>query len=347
MEPFYEFGLNATQWLQTNYPGMEPVMQVFVYFGRFEFYLLLLPLIYWCIDKRRGAHLTYLIIFSLALNAFAKQLFHEPRPYWLDTSIGLSDEPSFGFISGHAQLSTVLVYFLAAWIRRKWAWIVATIWVILMALSRVYLGVHFVHDVVAGILLGALTLGGYAILMRYFADRFRNRLMGQRLMVLALAPLLFAILYVVMVLIQGDLNTSVPWADFLELGRQAADRDMVISIALLIAIGIGFTLEPVRVCFMVDGPIWIRVIRYIVGMMAAVIVAYGADALIELVTPENALWLRRSLQAVQFFIAGLLLSYWAPILFTRLRLAHSSNEPETPFTVKGAFVKIRKDRKRK
>ena len=40
MEPFYEFGLNATQWLQTNYPGMEPVIRVFVYFGRFEFYLL-------------------------------------------------------------------------------------------------------------------------------------------------------------------------------------------------------------------------------------------------------------------------------------------------------------------
>lgn len=347
MEPIYEFGVNATLWLQRNYPSLESVMQAFVHFGRFEFYLLLLPLIYWCIDKRRGAHLTYLIIFSLALNAFMKELFHEPRPYWLGTVTALSDEPSFGLVSGHAQLTTVLVYFLAAWIRRKWAWIAATVWVVLMAFSRVYLGVHFVHDVLAGILLGALTLAGYAIFMHYFADRFRNRLMGQRLLALVIAPLLFAALYIVMVLVQGDLDGSVPWADFIEEGRRAADRDMVISISLLIALGIGFTLEPARVSFLVDGPIWIRALRYVVGMVVAVAIAYGADALIEVVTPENTLWLRRSLQAIQYFIAGMLLSYWTPILFTKLRLAHSLNEPETPFTVKGAFVKVGKERKRK
>jgi membrane-associated phospholipid phosphatase len=347
MEPFYEFGITATQWLQTNYPGLEPVMQAFVHFGRFEFYLLLLPLVYWCIDKRRGAHLTYLIILSLAINAFLKELFHEPRPFWLGTVSALSDEPSFGFVSGHAQLTTVLVYFLAAWIRRKWAWIAATIWVVIMAFSRVYLGVHFVHDVVAGILVGALTLTGYALVMHYFADRFRNRLMGQRLMVLVIAPLLLAALYVVMVLIQGDLNTTVAWADFLIEGRRAADRDMVISISLLVALGIGFTLEPARVCFMVDGPFWIRALRYLAGIVAAVAVSYGLDALIDVVTPENTLWLRRTLQAIQYFIAGMLLSYWAPILFTKLRLAYSLNESETPYTVKGTSVKEVKERKRK
>ena len=118
---------------------------------------------------------------------------------------------------------------------------------------------------------------------------------------------------------------------------------MVISIALLIAIGIGFTLEPVRVCFMVDDGPWIRVIRYIVGMMAAVIVAYGARCV------DRVGHAGECIVAPAVIASGSILRCRLVVVFIRhryclprLRLAHSSNEPETPFTVKGAFVKIRK-----
>ena len=106
------------------------------------------------------------------------------------------------------QLSTVLVYFLAAWIRRKWAWIVADLGHpdgVEPCLS----GRALCSRRGGGILLGALTLGGYAILMRYLLTDFAIGSWASSLVVI-FAPLLFAILYVVMVLIQGDLNTSVP-----------------------------------------------------------------------------------------------------------------------------------------
>src|SRR5687768_9261786 len=102
MEPLYEFGLEVTRWLQANYPSLESFLEVVSNLGRFEFYLILLPLIYWCLDKRLGATLTYLLTLATCVTIFLKHALHEPRPYWLDAGVGLSTEESYGVPSGHA-----------------------------------------------------------------------------------------------------------------------------------------------------------------------------------------------------------------------------------------------------
>jgi undecaprenyl-diphosphatase len=62
----------------------------------------------------------------------------------------------FSFISGHATNSFGFAVFLSLVFRNRWVTLVSLVWAIAISYSRIYLGVHFVSDVVGGILAGTL-----------------------------------------------------------------------------------------------------------------------------------------------------------------------------------------------
>ena len=67
----------------------------------------------------------------------------------------------YGFPSCHAANCTALMMVLGAVIRLRWAWLVLAAYVLLNCYSRLYLGVHYPSDILAGAALGALI--GYAM----------------------------------------------------------------------------------------------------------------------------------------------------------------------------------------
>ncbi len=105
---------------------------------------------------------TWLILASFGgttlLNSLLKLLFARPRP---NVFPPLMTETSYSFPSGHA-MSAVAVYGLLAlllWQRGQRGWAaLAGLWVPLVALSRVYLGVHYPSDVLASLALGTIWL---------------------------------------------------------------------------------------------------------------------------------------------------------------------------------------------
>ncbi|GAB3270539.1 hypothetical protein GCM10027449_05520 [Sinomonas notoginsengisoli] len=114
----------------------------------------------------------------------AKQIAHRPRP---DASLALLVQGPLGFPSGHAIRATV-VYGLIAYLLVKAyrstaarAAIIAAylVVVLLVGMSRVYLGVHFVSDVWGGMLLGATILavlvGFLEIATRFPVVRHKRR----------------------------------------------------------------------------------------------------------------------------------------------------------------------------
>ena len=62
----------------------------------------------------------------------------------------------FGFISGHASNSFGLAVFFILLFRNRWVTIFMLSWAMLNSYTRIYLGVHFISDIIGGILLGSI-----------------------------------------------------------------------------------------------------------------------------------------------------------------------------------------------
>ena len=103
---------------------------------------------------------------SSLLNLGAKQFFQRDRPTLWES---ISPEDTFSFPSGHAMGSMTLAMtaILLAWPSR-WRWpvlVLATVFALLVGYSRVYLGVHFPSDILAGWMAGtAWVVGAYLVL---------------------------------------------------------------------------------------------------------------------------------------------------------------------------------------
>ena len=88
---------------------------------------------------------------SALLNLGAKQLFARSRPALWES---IAPEATYSFPSGHAMgsMTLAMVLVLLAW-HTRWRWWVAipmALFVLLVGLSRIYLGVHYPSDILAG-----------------------------------------------------------------------------------------------------------------------------------------------------------------------------------------------------
>ena len=143
---------------------LTPIFEVFTALGYPNFIILSLALAYWLWSEPTATRLMVIVVLSTLLNAFLKDYWQDPRPdsmFRLDGEVG----SSFGLPSGHAQVSSVFWFYLAYELRRVWAWCVASIVVIGICFSRLYLGVHDLEDVLFGASLGVISLFLYARLV--------------------------------------------------------------------------------------------------------------------------------------------------------------------------------------
>lgn len=109
-------------------------------------------IIAFCVVRRYWAASYYAIaaILSVALVQLLKAIFSRPRP---EDILVVSDVGSFP--SGHVANAATIAVVIAIIFGRTWVWIAGVVYVILMALSRTYLGAHWVSDTIGGALLGA------------------------------------------------------------------------------------------------------------------------------------------------------------------------------------------------
>lgn len=91
------------------------------------------------------------------LNFLIKNIIERPRP----VGINLITESGFSFPSGHAMVSMAFYSYLAYLLNKKipqkyhiLVYAIIFLLVVFVSITRIYLGVHYASDVVAGIILG-------------------------------------------------------------------------------------------------------------------------------------------------------------------------------------------------
>ena len=324
MENWYRPGVEASRWLQAHFPGLQGLMAFVSELGRFEFYLALLPLVYWCVHKRAGRELAYVLAVSELVNRLLKHALRGPRPFWMDPALVSGDEAGYGVPSGHAQSAAVFYLGLALWVRRRWAWLAAIPAALLMGLSRVFLGDHFLHDVLAGLCVGGLLLAGYAAWRRRQHARPPAGVFAAHPVLAAVGvPLAFAAVYLALQAILGRPDPYIAWQRFLPEAERTSREDMATALGTVLGLGLGFALESRRVRFLVDGSAGRRIARYLVGMLVTLVLWRGLGALFSGAEPFG---LALALRLLRYAVVGLWVSYYAPLMFVRLRL--STPEPD-------------------
>jgi membrane-associated phospholipid phosphatase len=299
MQQLLDWGIAFILWLQQFRPALDAPFRALTFAGDELFYLLFLPLVYWSLDRRTGARLTLLFLISAYLNSVVKVFANQPRPAPYDARVWAYSEVggSGGFPSGHTQNTVAVWGYLAAKIRRTWLWIVTALMIVLVPLSRLYLGVHFPHDLLGGYIIGAVLL----FIFLQWGERGERWIAGQSFSV----------------------QVTVAAACSIPLMLLFPSEDGVTSSATLLGMGIGFVIQARWIGFEADGALWKRALRYALG--AAVMMGLWAGLRAAFSALEPALLFR--------FIRYVLMGFWggagAPWVFVKLGLAPAGAQRQT------------------
>jgi len=327
MTAYQAWGLALVQWVQGWGAWLEPLMQGFSATGRSTFYLLIMPMLYWCVDSALGLQIAVMLLVSSSLNDTCKMLLHQPRPFWLREIGALSYERSFGLPSGHSQQAMSVWGLLALKSRSRWAATLLGVLIAGIGLSRLYLAVHFPGDVLLGWAAGALLLVEFVRWQPMVTAFWSTRtLRSQVILALGAAVLLLGLPLLAYGLSAGW-RMPIAWEQNIlaQFGHYESPRTLenawLVS-GLMLGLGIGRALLNRWGGFAADGTLLKRMMRYLLGIVGLALLWFGLG---EAIPEEQALWLDL-LRWVHAGVLGLWVSAGAPWLFLRLRLAQPDVE---------------------
>ena len=136
-------------------------------------------------DKKKSSLISINLIINFFLNTVAKYIVQRPRP---DEMLRLIEEHGYSFPSGHSMVSMAfygyivyLIYKSDMSLKKKILGCGGLLFLILMiGISRIYLGVHYASDVLAGFLLSIAYLMLFVIFSPKVLDFINKRLKNEK-----------------------------------------------------------------------------------------------------------------------------------------------------------------------
>jgi membrane-associated phospholipid phosphatase len=296
LENVLDWGIEVVLWFQQFSPALDLPFKSLTFLGNLEFFLILMPLIYWCLERRTGVRLLILFLISAYLNSIAKVLLDQPRPFQYDPRVkALVPAGGGGLPSGHTQGAVVVWGYLGSKVRQPAMWGFVGFLMIGIPVSRLYLGVHFPTDLIGGYILGALLLIVYLELASKAEAWLVQKGVIWQFIVATILPVLFILMSP-----RGDLNS-------------------LNASGILLGFAPGIVLERRLIKFCSGGSLAQRTLRFVVGLIVLFTIWMGLR--IAFVGWEPASLYR----VIRYALVGLWGGLGAPWLFVRLKLAETES----------------------
>ncbi|MBQ3532100.1 MAG: phosphatase PAP2 family protein [Oscillospiraceae bacterium] len=142
-------------------PALDAVLQLITRLGEETIFMVVAIVVFWCISKKGGYYLLSVGFLGTVANQWLKIAFRIPRPWVLDPNFQIVESAreaatGYSFPSGHTQSAVGTFGGLARMTEKKWLrWILIVI-ALLVAFSRMYLGVHTPLDVGVSLVLATV-----------------------------------------------------------------------------------------------------------------------------------------------------------------------------------------------
>ncbi len=151
-------------------PVLDVFMSLITMLGEETVFIALAIIVFWCVDKTKGYFLITVGFLGTVINQFLKVLFRVPRPWVKDPNFTIVESAreaatGYSFPSGHTQSAVGSFGAVARTTKKNWLRIVCIIIIVLVPISRMYLGVHTLLDVGVSFLIATgLVLGLYPLI---------------------------------------------------------------------------------------------------------------------------------------------------------------------------------------
>jgi membrane-associated phospholipid phosphatase len=243
-------------------------------------FILISVIIYWTIHKKYAFYFVFTFMISAILNAGLKLIFTRLRPFHYEGIQMLPqwETSGYSFPSGHAQSAGVLGFYgidASKKTNKKVFKIIAILIMIFVPLSRIYLGQHFLSDVLVGVLLSF----GVAYLCYKGLNKIGDK---EEYLALSLAPVMLLLMI---------LNPS---------------HDIAVASGAFIGFSVGYFLEKRYVKYIVKTSLVAQFVKVIFGLAVLMGIRLGLGAIF----PDTDFF-----DFIRYIVIGLWASVLAPMVF--------------------------------
>ena len=310
-------------WFQSLGMWLRPLMLFFSELGTERFYMLVMPLFFWCVDVGLGLRLAALLLWGNAVNFYLKLTFHLPRPFWVSEQVrALAIETSFGMPSGHAQNAASLWGCAAVSVKQAWLRWCLAFFVFMIGLSRIYLGVHFIGDVLVGWLVGAVLLWLFLRLESPVIGLWRRLSFWKKLLVAVISSLV--VLGVGWGIRSALSGWTLPeaWLEIIQKNTDLASLDPLGCEGLVTIAGtwVG-VITGISVYsqyfgdYHINGSLGHRLLRYVVGLIGLLLLYIGLGRTFAMLEGN---FLALVLRYIRYAMIGAWVTLGAPVLFRKI-----------------------------
>ncbi|GAB5492589.1 MAG: hypothetical protein Phog2KO_28040 [Phototrophicaceae bacterium] len=295
-------GLDIVLWFQEHRTAwMELMVQILDQMGYDLGYVALFGLIFWAISKRHGIRLVFALIIIGIVSFALKDIMMRPRPYAVSDLVRpVFEADGYGIPSGHTSLAVMIWGYIALWLRKGWVWVLAVAYMLLQGVGRMIAGVHYPQDIVAGFILGVVTLAIYYPSATHWGQFWKKQSFTVQIAIALIIPLIM-------------ISTTL----FLPLPQEQIEAYLSL-IGLVMGVGLGATIEAEFIQFEAHPQASKRAIHFVLGIIIVAGIILGLSPLFDLIAETGIL--AYILRLIRYGLGGFTAIVFVPLLGIKLNL---------------------------